>query len=188
MATDSNGSSKLLYWLRVFSIGRNPKFTLIRIAVLVATVYLISKFVLLPIRVQGPSMMPTYAENGVNFVNRLSYRKSEPKRGDVVAIRYSGEHRFLMKRIIGLPGETIEFRYGQVFIDGSPLSEPYLTTNYPCRWTIPPRQIKPGNYYVVGDNRTMPEDLHVKGEATRERIVGKILLCKSLFVSSPSQR
>lgn len=187
MATDTNGS-RLLYWVRVFSIGRNPRFTLIRIAVLVATVYLVSKFVLLPIRVQGPSMLPTYPENGVNFVNRLAYRKSEPKRGDVVAIRYSGEHRFLMKRVLGLPGETIEFRNGQVFIDGSLLPEPYMPTNYPSSWTIPPRQIKPGNYYVVGDNRTMPEEAHVKGEASRERIVGRILLCKSLFASSHSRR
>jgi signal peptidase I len=159
----------------------------VRIAVFIVAAVLVSKFVLLPIRVQGLSMIPTFQQGGVNFVNRFAYRGSEPQRGDVVAIRYSGEHRLLMKRIIGLPGETIEFWNGRVFIDGTELPEPYQTTNYPSFWTIPPKKIKPGHYYVVGDNRTMPEEAHVKGEASRERIVGKILLCKSLFASSSSR-
>lgn len=187
MATDSN-RSRIPRWLRVVTIGRNPKFTLIRIAVLVAVVFLLREFVLLPIRIVGPSMMPTYQERGINFVNRLAYLRSEPKRGDVVAIRYAGEHRMLMKRILALPGETIEFRNGQVFIDGKLLPEPYLANDYPSTWTIPPQQMGPDRYYVVGDNRTMPEVQHVKGAAARERIVGKILLCKNLFAPSPSRR
>jgi signal peptidase I len=180
--------SSLARWLRILTVGRNPKFTLLRIALLVVTVFIIRAYVLLPIRILGPSMMPTYQENGVNFVNRLAYLRSEPQRGDVVAIRYAGEHRLLMKRVIGLPGETIEFRRGQVFIDGTLLPEPYLATNYPSFWTIPPKVIEPGRYYVVGDNRTMPEASHVKGQAERRRIVGKILLCKNWFASSSSRR
>jgi signal peptidase I len=187
MATDSNGS-RLLRWLQIITIGRNPLFTLVRIAFLVLAVWLTYKFVVVPIRVQGPSMLPTYADNGVNFVNRLAYRGKNPQRYDVVAIRHSGEHRLLMKRVIGLPGETIEFRSGQVFIDGERLSEPYMKTNFPSFWTIPPRQIQPNHYYVVGDNRTMAEDAHVKGEARRDKIIGKVMLWKNLFVSSSSRR
>lgn len=187
MATETNGSS-FFRWVRILTIGRNPQFTLIRIVVLVVLVVLVRNYALLPIRVVGPSMLPTYEENGVNFVNRLAYLRSEPKRGDVVAIRYAGEHRLLMKRVIGLPGEVIEFRNGKVFINGERLEEPYMTANYPSRWTLEPKEIQPGHYYVVGDNRTMPEGAHVHGRAERSRIVGKILLCKNWFASSPSPR
>jgi len=187
MATDSN-HSRFPRWLRILTIGRNPRLTLIRIAVLVGLVFLMREFVLIPIRIVGPSMMPTYQERGINFVNRLAYLRSEPHRGDVVAIRYAGEHRMLMKRILALPGETIEFRNGQVFINDKPLPEPYLAKDYPSTWTIPPQQMGPDRYYVVGDNRTMPERQHVKGAAARERIVGKVLLCKNLFAPSPSRR
>lgn len=186
MATDTNKPG-FLRWLRIITIGRNLKFTLLRIILLVGLVFFLRAYVLVPIRIEGPSMLPTYAEDGVNFVNRLAYRNSEPQRGDVVAIRFSGEHRFLMKRILALPGETIEFRFGQVFVNNNPLPEPYMATNYPSYWTIPPKQLGANQYYVVGDNRTMPEELHMKGAASRDRIVGKILLCKSLFASSPSR-
>jgi signal peptidase I len=182
MDTDTKGSG-FTRWFRILIFGRNPKFTLVRILVLIAIVLIAREYVLIPIRIEGPSMMPTYQESGVNFVNRLAYRRSEPKRGDVVAIRYAGNHLLLMKRVLALPGETIEFRNGQVFINGEILPEPYMVPTYPSNWTLPPKTIQSNSYYVVGDNRTMPEQLHTKGEAKRERIVGKILLCKNLFAS-----
>ncbi|HLP75766.1 MAG TPA: signal peptidase I, partial [Candidatus Paceibacterota bacterium] len=161
---------------------------LVRIVILVLLVFAVRQFALLPIRIFGPSMMPTYQENGINMVNRLAYLRAEPQRGDVVAIRYAGEHRLLMKRILALPGETIEFRNGKVLINGEILPEPYLAKGYPSDWTIPLQTVKPDHYYVVGDNRTMPEELHVKGQAERRRIVGKVLLCKNLFASSSPRR
>ena len=96
-------------WVRILLIGRRPKHTLIRIVVWVVTCFAVAKFVLLPIRVEGVSMLPTYRENRVNFVNRLAYIYSKPKRGDVVAIRLAGPSIMYMKRIVGLPGETVEF-------------------------------------------------------------------------------
>lgn len=186
MATESNGSG-FLRWVQIITIGRNPAFTLVRIGFLVVAVWLVYKFILVPIKVQGPSMLPTYPETGVNFVNRLAYRSQEPKRYDVVAIRHSGEHRLLMKRILALPGETIEFRDGNVFVDGELLPEPYMRADYPSNWTIAPQVVQAEHYYVVGDNRTMPEFLHVKGQAPRTKIIGKVLLWKNLFVSSRSR-
>jgi signal peptidase I len=187
MATDTN-QSRSPGWLRIALVGRNPKVTLLRILLLIALVLLTRAYVLLPIQIKGPSMLPTYQENGVNFINRLAYLRSEPQRGDVVAIRFSGESILLMKRILALPGETIEFRGGQVFINGERLEEKYLAPDYPCNWDIPPETLKPGLYYVVGDNRTMPEQNHTKGDASRERIIGKVLLCKNLFASSSPRR
>src|SRR6267142_1899783 len=87
-------------WLRVVAIGRNPKFTFVRIVILVVGCFLISHYVLLPIRVEGVSMLPTYRGNRVNFVNRLAYFRSEPQRGDVVGIRLAGPSVMYLKRII----------------------------------------------------------------------------------------
>jgi len=160
--------------LRRVIIGRNPRRTLIRMAVWVLAVVLLSKFALLPIRVQGISMMPTYKANSINFVNCLAYRFHSPRRGDVVGIKLAGIHVMYLKRVIGLPGETIYFHNGQVFINGEALDEPYVI--YPCNWEHDPEQIGPDEYYVVGDNRSMDFSLHEQGRSSRDRIVGKILL------------
>jgi signal peptidase I len=161
------------WWQRVL-VGRDPKRTLVRLAIMVIVLPLLFHVILLPIRVQGASMMPTYRDHGVNFVNRLSYRFHPPRRGDVVAIRTTGFSIMYMKRIIALPGETIEFHHGHTFINGQPLSEPYV--KFPWSWEDGPRVLGPNEYYVVGDNRSMPKVDHSEGTAPRERIVGKILL------------
>ena len=155
-------------------IGRNPIHTLFRIVLLVATCAVLRLFVLWPIRVQGPSMMPTYHENQISVVNHLAYRWSEPKRGDVVAIRFSGPSILLMKRVVGLPGETVAFHNGRLHINGVELTETYVRN--PCRWNLPPERLNPDEYFVVGDNRVMRIEDHELGSASRERIMGKVLL------------
>ena len=162
-------------WLQRVLIGRNPKRTLVRIVILVTVSLVVFKFVLQPIRVQGGSMLPTYREGGIHLVNRLAYLFHEPRRGDVVAIRlFAGEHVMYMKRIIGLPGETVAFHQGRLYINGRALDEPYVKS--PCTWEHEPEQVGPDQYYVVGDNRDMPWADHEKGRPTRDRIVGKVLL------------
>jgi signal peptidase I len=162
-------------WLQRMLIGRKPKRTLVRVVVLVVVAVFVFSYVLLPIRVDGGSMLPTYKENGVNLVYRLAYRSSEPRRGDVVAVRLlAGGHRMYMKRIVGLPGETVAFHAGQLYINDKVLNEPYV--KFPCNWEIVPKLVGPGEYYVVGDNRDNAWEWHVQGRAARELIVGKVLL------------
>ena len=162
-------------WLLRVLIGRNPRRTLVRIVVLVAVSFVVFKFVLVPVRVDGGSMLPTYKENGVNFINRLAYLFHEPRRGDVVAIGLqAGEHVMYMKRIVGLPGESVAFRNGRLFINDKPLDEPYV--KLPCYWEHEPEQVGPDQYYVVGDNRDMPWADHTHGRADRNHIVGKVVL------------
>lgn len=161
-------------WWRVVTIGRNPKATLVRIGVLVAASFVVFKFILLPIRVEGISMLPTYKDRSWNFVNRLAYVWHEPRRGDVVSIRLAGPHVMYLKRIVGLPGETVAFENGHVLIDGQVLDEPYEKS--PCDWNRPPVKLGPDEYFVVGDNRTMPQQFHVFGRVERYRIVGKAVL------------
>jgi signal peptidase I len=161
-------------WVRIAVIGRNPKVTLARVAVLIITCFLVREFILLPIRVEGISMLPTYKDRYWNLVNRLAYFRHEPQRGDVVSIRLAGPHVMYMKRIIGLPGETVAFANGRVLINGEALDEPYEKSS--CDWNCPPVKLGPDKYYVVGDNRTMPQELHTHGETPRYRILGKVLL------------
>jgi signal peptidase I len=173
MATVS-GESQPLDWLRVAFIGRRPKFTLWRIAFLVIGSFVVFKFILLPIRVEGASMLPTYRDRGVNFVNTLAYKWSKPKRGDVVTCELAGRSIMLMKRIVGLPGETLAFHRGRVLINGVVLDEPYV--KLPCNWESPPFTLEADQYFVVGDNRSMPIEDHTMGAPHRSRIVGKLLL------------
>ena len=76
-------------WVR-FILGRNPGWTLLRILVVILLVLIVFKFVLLPIRVTGHSMWPTFHNGEIKFVNRLSYLRQKPKRGDIVAVEYAG--------------------------------------------------------------------------------------------------
>jgi signal peptidase I len=163
-----------LHWLHVLTIGRRPKITLIRSAVLVLICLVTFKFILLPIRIDGISMEPTYHTGQVNCVNRLAYLRHEPRRGDIVSVRLAGPSIMFMKRVIGLPGETVWFHEGRVYIDGKLLAEPYV--QLPCDWEHAPIVCGPTQYYVVGDNRSMPFDLHTQGRAERNRLVGKLFL------------
>jgi signal peptidase I len=167
-------------WLRIAVIGRNPKVTLARIVVLVVTCVVVFRFILLPIRVDGVSMLPAYKDRSVNFVNRLAYRLREPRRGDVVGILLVGTNVFYrkpglmyLKRIVGLPGETVAFREGRLLINGTPLEEPYVKDR--CDWNCAPIAVGANQYFVVGDNRSVPQEFHTHGMAERGQILGKVL-------------
>lgn len=169
--------SRLLRVLKIAVIGRHPKLTLIRISVLVLSTLLLFKFVLLPIRVTGISMLPTYSDHSINLVNRLAYIKHPPQRGDVVNIRFAENSDIrvtFLKRIIGLPGDVVSFSAGHAFINGHELKEPYL--RLPCDWNCPPVRLKNDECFVVGDNRSMPPEDHWHGKISLRRIVGKVLL------------
>lgn len=162
--------------------GRNLKATLIRAAIWAALCLVIFKVLLVHVQVDGISMSPTYANNSRHWVNRLAYLFHEPRRGDVVAIGERGvddawrlrvPSTMFLKRIIGLPGETVAFAGGRVLINGQILDEPY--EQFPCRWDRAPVTLGPDEYFVVGDNRTMPMENHMFGICKRHQIVGKIL-------------
>ena len=162
-------------WFRILTIGRRPGNTLLRVTVLIFVCLIVFGFrILLPIRVEGISMLPTYTDKSVHIINCLPYWFHGPQRGDIVSIRLAGIHVMYLKRIIALPGETIAFENGHAVVNGQPLAEPY--EKWSCDWNMPPEKLAPGEYFVVGDNRTMPIELHVHGRVQRDRILGKILL------------
>lgn len=118
-------------------------------------------------------MEPTYRDGGVNFCWKLRYLFSDPKRFDVVAIRFAGSRRMLLKRVVALEGEEVEFRGGKLFIEGKAMDEPYV--QYPCDWNLPPRRVEMGCVYVIGDNRSMPMEEHLFGQTRLEKIIGSPL-------------
>jgi signal peptidase I len=169
-------------WPKRVLFGRNPRRTLVRIVVLVAVCYVVffSRLVLVPIKVDGISMLPTYTGGQAHFINRLPYLFHEPQRGDVVGVvpkHTAGKiwpSNMYLKRIIALPGETVAFHKGLAIINGKPLNEPYV--RFPCDWEAPPEQLGPTDYYVVGDNRSMSLQDHTQGRPFRKQIIGKMLL------------
>jgi signal peptidase I len=159
--------------LRTVLVGRSPAWTLVRAALLAATLLVASRVAFSPVRAVGISMLPTYDEGQLLLLNRLAYRTTAPLRGDVVAIELAGGRAVLVKRIVGLPGERIRMAEGTLLVNDVPVAEPYV--RYSARWTVDELQLQQDEYYVVGDNRAMPPEQHDFGSATRDRILGRLV-------------
>jgi len=149
------------------------RHSLIRGGITIAVAIVVFGYVLLPIRLQGISMEPTYRNGQINFANRLAYMLREPARGDVVALRMAGPNVVYVKRIVGLPRERIEIAMGVVTINGHPLVEPFVVNKVP--WNMGAVTIGPHEYFVIGDNRGMRMEDHDFGRTDRDRIIGKML-------------
>ena len=159
--------------LREFFFPKLTRGFLMRLTVVAAIAYVVCKFVLLPVVIDGESMLPTYSSHGFNFCNRLAYQWTKPRRGDIVILRYGGTRFMLLKRVIAFAGETVAFERGVCIVNGKPLAEPYVRLG--CDWNLPPRKIEPGHVYVMGDNRSVPFENHVGGEISLARVAGKVL-------------
>jgi signal peptidase I len=159
-------------WLRLV-VGKYPKRTLLRALLLGIALWLVTKHLLLPVRISGISMEPAYRHGSFNVVNRLPYFFRVPRRGEVVAIKTTGPHLLYFKRIVGLPGETVTIRKGAVWIDQRLLPEPYVKAR--AAWEVKPRKLGTNEYFVIGDNRAMDQDAHLFGAVNRRKIVGKAL-------------
>ena len=161
-------------WLQRVLIGRHPKRTLLRAGITAIALLIVFRFVLIPVRVTGGSMEPTYRDGSVNLINRLVFLLREPRRGDVVSVRTTGISNQYLKRVIGLPGETLSITNGVVFINGRPLDEPYVKFREP--WRLAPVQLGLTDFIVIGDNRGMRLEDHTAGVTQRRKLIGKPLL------------
>lgn len=161
--------------LKRLLIGTQLRRTLLRVLILVITSIVMFRIILAPLRLQGESMEPSYSSGEFAVANRLAYLWSSPQRGDVVAVRLrdSGRSVFLLKRVVGLPGEAIGFENGRLIVDGIAVEEPYLSFN--SNWSKAAVSCAANEYFVVGDNRSMPLTQHLFGRTTESRIVGKVI-------------
>ena len=140
-------------------------------AVLIAVV--IHLFLAQATRVYGQSMEPTLHSEDRVILDKITYRFRPPQRGDVVVITLRKNYPHLIKRIVGLPGETIAIHDGRVYINGKPLEEDYL--DKPTLGVLPPTRIPPMYYFVLGDNRSASNDSRSFGPVPREHIVGRAI-------------
>jgi signal peptidase I len=102
------------------------------------------------------------------------YRFEPIGRGDVVVFWYPRDHsKSFIKRVVGLPGETIEVRAGRVYVDRKEWKEPYVPPNYLDDLSYPPVQIPDDSYFVMGDHRDSSNDSRVFGPVSRQNIYGK---------------
>ena len=149
---------------------RDWRVTGIRIGIIAGITVLICLFVLRPMVIDGGSMKPTYSEKGFTFAFLPYFRLYSPRRHQIVVFKYGGSNTFLLKRIIGLPGETVEILKGVVYVNGRPLDEPYV--KYKCDWDYAPREVPKGKLFVIGDNRSMPQENHKFGMIDKSRLAG----------------
>ena len=125
--------------------------------------------------VVGPSMLPNF-ENGQRLlVSKIAYRFHEPERGDVVIFQApNNQQDDYIKRIIALPGDTVEVKNEAVYVNGSKRDEPYITN--PPNYTLDELKIPENSYFVLGDNRINSNDSHSGWLLPRENIIGKTWL------------
>jgi len=174
-------------------------------ALLAALIFLAIRFSLQNFRVEGISMAPSLEDGEYLIINRLAYLKLDltlfnwlpffhsqegdvlylfgaPHRGDVIVFRSpTPPYRYFIKRIIGLPGDTVQIdpTTGRVYVNGRPLEEPYVRGKTRCGpgprgcgpWTVPP-----GHYFVLGDNRENSTDSRFFGFVPEGNIVGKAFI------------
>jgi signal peptidase I len=138
---------------------------------LLATVGLLKSFVAFPVRVAGTSMNPAVDHGQILLVYRAAYRSELPRRGDIVCI-WTGRE-LVMKRIVGLPGESISISNGVVSINGSALTEPHV--GFRGDWNVKPGTLSFNHYALLGDNRMLPLREHPIYVVDRQRIVGRVV-------------
>jgi signal peptidase I len=124
--------------------------------------------------VDGASMQPNFETGEWIIVSRLPYLFGTPQRGDVVILDFDDPQDDLIKRVVALPGETVEVHDSRVYVNGVALDEPYI--NAEPRYTYEPITLGPDEYYVLGDNRNNSRDSHAFGAVTQDHIMGRAWL------------
>lgn len=152
------------------------------IAILLAAI--IRYFLFAPIVVDGESMMPTLQDQDRMIVNKFSYTIGEPDRFDIIVF-HAPENKDYIKRVIGLPGDTIEYKEDTLYINGVAYEEPYLdeykkqvidgplTEPFTLKEKIGQEKVPEGELFVMGDNRRFSKDSRHIGTVPMEKVLGK---------------
>jgi signal peptidase I len=138
----------------------------------------ISVFIILflyqPVRVEGTSMLPVLEDQDRLFINKFAYRFDSIHRGDVVVFLYPNDHtKSYIKRVIALPGDDLRIEHGRVYVNGVRLKEPYVPGRFADDRSQPEMTVAPGEYFVMGDHRSISSDSRDFGTVPRELIYGR---------------
>ncbi len=133
---------------------------------------LMRTFVIETYYVDGPSMEPTLWTGERLFVLKLAYRLTQPKRGDIIVFRYPyDQSRNFVKRVVAIPGDTLELRLGKVIVNGQPVEESFVRE--PGFYNMKAIVIQEGTLFVMGDHRTDSEDSRIFGAVSINDVKGK---------------
>jgi signal peptidase I len=148
----------------------------------------VSAFIILflyqPVKVEGTSMLPGLQDQERIFINKFVYRFEAIERGDVVVFRYPRDpSKSYIKRVIGLPGESVLIERGQVYVNGEALPESYVPREYLDRHSYRAVVVPDGCYYLLGDHRSMSSDSREFGPVDSQYIYGK-----AVFVYWPMEK
>ena len=142
-------------------------------------VLIIRSFLFTIIRVDGTSMTDTLQNNDRLFVTVLDMKLHGPDRFDVVITHYDDTRKEYVKRVIGLPGDTLEVKSGVLYVNGEAYEEPFLSPDRIVNYSLPqydfgPIEVPEGSYFVMGDNRDNSRDSRRVGFLSEDKIVGKV--------------
>jgi signal peptidase I len=144
------------------------------LAVALGLALVIIIFLYQPVKVEGTSMAPLLSDQERIFINKFVYRFEPIDRGDVAVFWYPLDRsKSFIKRVVGLPGETIEIRTGHLYVDGKELQEPYVPSSYLDGGSYPARRIPSDEFFVMGDHRDSSNDSRMFGTVPRDFIYGK---------------
>jgi len=143
--------------------------------VLAILIFLVIRSLVQNYRIEGQSMKPNFQHGQYLLVNKLAYRLGEYRRGDVIVFHYpNNPSQDYIKRVIGLPGDTVEFQDGVLIVNGLSVEEPY--EQVPIARNIEAQTVAPGFLYVLGDNRPASSDTRTWGQLSQEFVIGKAWL------------
>jgi signal peptidase I len=169
----------------------NEIIDFVKIAVIALLIVIpIRVFIFQPFMVKGASMEPNYHSTDYLIIDELSYRFSEPQRGDVIVFKYPKDESYkYIKRIIAFPGEAVEIKNAKIYITDKSgkmfeLDENYLPQEVKDSWknnmTMSPVLLKEGEYFVLGDNRNYSSDSRIWGTLPEGNIIGKVFFTLSI--------
>lgn len=154
------------------------KMVVISLAIIIPVRY----FLIQPFYVKGASMEPNFHDHEYLIIDEISYRFNEPQRGDIIVFRYPfNPQEFFIKRLIGLPGETVQLRDGHVYVtntehpEGWQLPETYLDVNLQTNgFDQSSVELSADQYFVLGDNRYASKDSRSFGPVAKNFIIGRV--------------
>ena len=150
--------------------------------VCLVSVYLITNFIAKPIRIEGESMYPTLQDEEIGLTNVFAAKFQKLKRFDVVIVNIQDRDEYWVKRIIGMPGDTISAEDDQVMVNGKPIKEPYLNKKYVKGMRknlgvftedFQPVKLGKGEFFLMGDNRPRSIDSRYYGPFKKDQIIGR---------------
>ncbi|KKU14682.1 signal peptidase I [Candidatus Wolfebacteria bacterium RIFCSPLOWO2_01_FULL_45_19] len=146
------------------------------LVVAIVAVWLIRSFLIQPFLISGASMEPNFSDGHYLLVDQVTYKFREPQRGEIAVFRSPADSSiFFIKRLIGLPGESIVVKGGSVFINGEQLKEGYIASDLKT-FGDQNLTLEENEYFVLGDNRAFSFDSRNWGPLGRERVIGVVRL------------